>query len=346
MTVTINGAGTITGLTSADVPQVNASTQVLIGGPTTSTYTKGLQAFGTSGGANGSAADLMSWRYSADTVGGQLGLYKTRGTTALDTSVPVVTNDTLGAVTFYGSTGSGMAAFAAITGFVDGTVNTAPTLATAISITTGSTAATERMRIGSSGEVSIQSKLLVGGPNTAAGLFGVQVYGDATTAAPSVVQRGYSNTTAGPNLYLAKTRGTTATSFDAVQSGDILGAVAFLGSDGTAIQTRAAFTGFVDGAVSAGVVPTAFSITTGTTVGTERMRITSAGLMGIGTGTPASCAIVDVTSTTKGFKFPVMTTTERNAIGTPVAGLVIFDSTLAKLCVYTGAAWERITSAV
>ena len=68
--------------------------------------------------------------------------------------------------------------------------------------------------------------------------------------------------------------------------------------------------------------------------------------MGIGTGTPASCAIVDVTSTTLGFKFPVMTTAQRNAIGTPVAGLVIFDSTLAKLCVYTGAAWERITSAV
>ena len=346
MTVTINGSGSITGLTTANVPQVNASTQVLIGGPTTSGYTKGLQAYGPAG-ANGSTADLMSWRYSTDSNGAALGLYKTRGSTATDTSVPVNLYDTLGAVTFYGSTGSGMAAFAAITGFVDGTVSDSPaTLATAISITTGSTAATERMRVGSSGEVSIQSKLLVGGPNTAAGLFGVQVYGDATTAAPSVVQRGYSNTTAGPNLYLAKTRGTTATSFDAVQSGDILGAVTFLGSDGTANQTRAAFTGFVDGAVSAGVVPTAFSITTGTTVGTERMRITSAGLMGIGTGTPASCAIVDVTSTTLGFKFPVMTTAQRNAIGTPVAGLVIFDSTLAKLCVYTGAAWERITSAV
>ena len=97
-------------------------------------------------------------------------------------------------------------------------------------------------------------------------------------------------------------------------------------------------------AVSAGNVPTAFSITTGTTSGTERMRITSAGLMGIGTGTPASCAIVDVTSTTLGFKFPVMTTTQKNAIGTPVAGLVIFDSTLAKLCVYSGSAWQTITS--
>ena len=93
-------------------------------------------------------------------------------------------------------------------------------------------------------------------------------------------------------------------------------------------------------------MPTAITFTTGTSSGTQRAVFTSAGLMGSGTGTPASCAIVDVTSTTLGFKFPVMTTTQKNAIGTPVAGLVIFDSTLAKLCVYTGAAWERITSAV
>jgi hypothetical protein len=39
-----------------------------------------------------------------------------------------------------------------------------------------------------------------------------------------------------------------------------------------------------------------------------------------------------------------MTTTQKNAIAAPVAGLVIFDSTLAKLCVYSGAAWQTITS--
>ena len=345
MTVTINGAGTITGLTAASVPQVNASTQVLIGGPTTSTYTKGLQAFGTSGGANGSAADLMSWRYSADTVGGQLGLYKTRGTTALDTSVPVVTNDTLGAVTFYGSTGTGMAAFAAITGFVDGTVSSSPaTVATAISITTGSTAATERMRVNSSGEVSIQKSLLVGGPNTSVYAYGSQLYGTAANGSSNAFQWQYSVNTSGASLLFAKTRGASATDLAAAISGDTIGAITFGGSDGAAIQARGGITGFIDGTVLAGNVPTAISFTTGTTSGTERMRITSAGLIGIGTGTPASCAIVDVTSTTLGFKFPVMTTTQKNAIAAPVAGLVIFDSTLAKLCVYSGSAWQTITS--
>jgi hypothetical protein len=175
-----------------------------------------------------------------------------------------------------------MVATAAITGFVDGTVSDSPvTMATAISITTGSTTATERMRVNSSGEVSIQSKLLVGGPNTAAGAFGVQVYGDATTAAPSVVQRGYSESTACPNYYFIKTRGTTATSTNTVVNGDLLGTVQFLGSDGTSNIGRAAITGLVDGAVSTGVLPTSLTFTTGTTVGTTRMTIGSSGKVDI-----------------------------------------------------------------
>jgi len=37
------------------------------------------------------------------------------------------------------------------------------------------------------------------------------------------------------------------------------------------------------------------------------------------------------------------TTTEKNAL-TPSEGWVIFDTTLNKLCVYSGSAWETITS--
>jgi hypothetical protein len=46
----------------------------------------------------------------------------------------------------------------------------------------------------------------------------------------------------------------------------------------------------------------------------------------------------------KGLTFPVKTTTEKNAIPSPEAGAVLFDSTLGKLCVYTGSAWQTITS--
>ena len=193
-------------------------------------------------------------------------------------------------------------------------------------------------------QVNVTTKLLVGGPTTSAYAYGLQLYGTAANGSSNAFQWQYSVNTTGAILLFAKTRGASATDLTAAANGDTIGAIAFGGSDGAAIQSRGGITGFIDNTVSAGNVPTAVSITTGTTSGTERMRITSAGLMGIGTGTPASCAIVDVTSTTLGFKFPVMTTTQKNAIGTPVAGLVIFDSTLAKLCVYSGSAWQTITS--
>jgi hypothetical protein len=38
-----------------------------------------------------------------------------------------------------------------------------------------------------------------------------------------------------------------------------------------------------------------------------------------------------------------VTTTEKNALA-PEAGWVVFDTTLGKLCVYTGAAWQTVTS--
>ena len=61
------------------------------------------------------------------------------------------------------------------------------------------------------------------------------------------------------------------------------------------------------------------------------------------TGVNAS-ATLQLDSTVQGFLPPRMTTTQKNAISSPAAGLVVYDTTLAKLCVYT-TAWETITSA-
>lgn len=65
----------------------------------------------------------------------------------------------------------------------------------------------------------------------------------------------------------------------------------------------------------------------------------------IGTTTDVASALLNITSTTKGFLPPRMTTTQKNAIASPASGLVVYDTTLGKLCVRGASAWETITSA-
>ena len=61
-----------------------------------------------------------------------------------------------------------------------------------------------------------------------------------------------------------------------------------------------------------------------------------------GSYTAQSSAILQADSTTKGFLPPRMTTTEKNAIATPAAGLVVYDSTTNKLCCYNGSTWNDL----
>lgn len=59
---------------------------------------------------------------------------------------------------------------------------------------------------------------------------------------------------------------------------------------------------------------------------------------------PIASAALSVTSTSLGFAPPRMTTAQKNAISTPAEGLIVYDTTLHKLCLYTGSVWETITS--
>jgi hypothetical protein len=70
---------------------------------------------------------------------------------------------------------------------------------------------------------------------------------------------------------------------------------------------------------------------------------TPGGSISIGTGSAAvASAMLELSSTTKGFLPPRMTTTQKNAIATPAAGLVVYDSTTNKLCCYNGSTWNDL----
>ena len=70
----------------------------------------------------------------------------------------------------------------------------------------------------------------------------------------------------------------------------------------------------------------------------------SAGSISLGATSPDGSAILDLTSTTKGLLLPRMTTPQRNAISSPVSGLLIYNTTTNKLNVYTASSWEAVTS--
>jgi hypothetical protein len=61
--------------------------------------------------------------------------------------------------------------------------------------------------------------------------------------------------------------------------------------------------------------------------------------VGIGTTAPNASAKLQVDSTTKGFLPPRGTNTQMNAIASPATGLVFYDTTNNKLCVYNATSW-------
>ncbi len=67
--------------------------------------------------------------------------------------------------------------------------------------------------------------------------------------------------------------------------------------------------------------------------------------VGIGTATPTASAQLDVTSTTKGFLPPRMTTSDRDAIVSPAAGLIIYNTTISGLQIYSGSTWYTASAA-
>ncbi len=57
---------------------------------------------------------------------------------------------------------------------------------------------------------------------------------------------------------------------------------------------------------------------------------------------PDASAILDVSSTTKGFLVPRMTTSQRTSIATPATGLIVYDTEFGGHWYYNGTQWQMM----
>jgi hypothetical protein len=57
-------------------------------------------------------------------------------------------------------------------------------------------------------------------------------------------------------------------------------------------------------------------------------------------------AVLQIAGNNKGLMLPKLTTTQKNAVAVTAAssGCIIYDTTLNKICVYSGSAWQTVTS--
>ena len=66
--------------------------------------------------------------------------------------------------------------------------------------------------------------------------------------------------------------------------------------------------------------------------------------VGIGTTSPAASSILELTSTTRGFLPPRMTTANRSAIASPATGVLIYNTTTNQYQFYNGTTWTALSS--
>jgi hypothetical protein len=77
--------------------------------------------------------------------------------------------------------------------------------------------------------------------------------------------------------------------------------------------------------------------------GFNTTRINANTDLGVGfAGAPDASAVVELRGTTKGFLPPRMTTTQRNAIASPAAGLIVYDTTLNLPHFFNGTIWVSL----
>ena len=100
----------------------------------------------------------------------------------------------------------------------------------------------------------------------------------------------------------------------------------------------------ISGLAIVGTTGSSYNMALLETTGNKGLFIDASGFVKVGvyTDTFNSSAILEAVSTTKGFLPPRMTTTQKNAISSPAAGLVVYDTDTNKLCCYNGSTWNDL----
>lgn len=144
-----------------------------------------------------------------------------------------------------------------------------------------------------------------------------------------------------PQFNMGHSRGTKA-SQTATQADDELGTFNFVGFTDRWV-TSASIRGYAEtgyGAIGNDGPGRLVLLTTpdGSVTPVARMTIKRDGHIGIGTLTPATSALMDLTSTTGALLLTRMTTTQRDAL-TAVNGMLIYNSTLNRIEAYENGSW-------
>lgn len=159
-----------------------------------------------------------------------------------------------------------------------------------------------------------------------------------------------SASASGGQLFFRKSRGSYA-SKTAANSGDNAGVISFSQHDGTNYETTARILSFADSAANTDRVPQSLAFQTSPNTLTNiatRLRIYNNGQITVGSSAPATGSILDVQSTTAALVVPRMTTAQRDAIASPVAGAIIYctdctatDASTGVSQTYNGSTWKN-----
>lgn len=155
------------------------------------------------------------------------------------------------------------------------------------------------------------------------------------------VKVGFNSNSTGQNGLEIRGAGTTSSTYS-TRSANSLDSIGLIVRDDRRVGINTASPGASLGIQSRGNTSATNALLICNTGGTNMLAVRDDAKVGIGTASPAASAVLDVTSTTGGILFPRMTTAQRDAISTPAAGLVIWNTTDVKLQVYTGSAWENL----